>query len=71
MPNPLDIPHFASLVGAGCMLALSASQASAVEGLVSVKTAAPMTLDGTVEAAWEQSPALKLTLDKAPYKPDV
>lgn len=55
----------------GCLAVLLAAQASAVEGLVSVKVAAPIALDGTIEAAWEQAPALKLTLDKAPYKPDV
>jgi len=66
-----DTAPFRTLVGAGCLVALLAAQAPAVEGLVSVKVATPPTLDGTVEAAWEQAPALKLTLDKTPYKPDV
>ena len=65
-----DLPHGSVLAGAGCLLALLAAQAPAVEGLVSVKAAAPVAVDGTIEAAWEQAPALKLTLDKAPYKPD-
>lgn len=58
------------LAGAGCLMALLAAQAPAADELVSVKVATPIAVDGTVEAAWEQSPALKLTLDKTPYKPD-
>lgn len=59
----------ASIVG--CLLALLAASATSAEGLVSVKTAGPITLDGVAEAAWGQAPALKLALDKTPYKPDV
>lgn len=66
-----DSSPIVTMAGAGCLVALLASQVSAVEGLVSVKAAAPITIDGTVDAAWEQAPALTLTLDKTPYKPDV
>lgn len=62
--------HISSRIGAGCLVAAMASQAAAVEGLVSVKVAAPITVDGTVEAGWEQAPAMKLALDKMPYKSD-
>lgn len=65
----MSTPTSTSIVG--CLLALLASQATAAEGLVSVKVAAPITLDATIEAAWEQAPALTLALDKTPYKPDV
>lgn len=70
MSKTPDTSPIGTLVGAGCLVALLAAQASAVEGLVSVKVAAPIAIDGTIEAAWEQAPALKLTLDKTPYKPE-
>jgi hypothetical protein len=53
-----------------CALAIQA-QAGDAPSLVSVRIAAPVTLDGAAEAAWEAAPVLKLVLDKSPYKPDV
>jgi hypothetical protein len=52
------------------MLALSAMPAWAQKALVSVKTEAAPTIDGTVDAAWEKAPAYKITLDETPYKPE-
>jgi hypothetical protein len=51
-------------------LALSAMPALAQKALVSVKTDQPPTIDGTVEAAWEKTPAYKFTLDENVYKPE-
>jgi hypothetical protein len=51
-------------------IALSAMPALAQKGLVSVKTDQAPTIDGTAEAAWEKAPALKITLDQTPYKPE-
>jgi hypothetical protein len=60
--------HISTLVG--CLAVLVASQAMAVEGVTSVKVAAPIVIDGASEAAWEQAAPMKLTLDKTPYKPE-
>jgi hypothetical protein len=59
-----------SQLSSAILLAAMATAAPAADGLVSVKVAAPVQLDGVVEAAWEQAPAMKLVLDKTPYKPE-
>ena len=65
-----DVRPINALVGAGCLTALLGGHVVAAESLVSVKVAAPITIDGTIEPAWEQAAPLKITLDKTPYKPE-
>ncbi len=60
--------NLAIMIGVGCLIAV---QAPAADGLVSVKAAGPIAIDGTLDAAWEKAAPLNLTLDKTPYKPDV
>lgn len=69
MTTTISAPY-RTLVGAGCLVALMGSTVSAVEGLVSVKVAAPITIDGAIDPAWEAAAPLKMTLDKTPYKPE-
>lgn len=45
--------------------------AAADTSLVCIKASGPITLDGTADAAWDKAPALKVALDKTPYKPDI
>ncbi|MEK7413257.1 MAG: ethylbenzene dehydrogenase-related protein [Planctomycetota bacterium] len=70
MTQPTDFFPARVMAGACSLVVLLAVQAPAADGLVSVKVADPITVDGTSDAAWDQAPPLKLTLDKAPYKSD-
>ncbi len=71
MPKHLISSRLATVIGLGGLTAVLAVQARAADELVSVKVAAPPAIDGSFEAAWDQAPPLKMTLDKMPYKPDV
>ena len=57
-------------IAVSAAIAAPAVQAKVVGTLENINTNATITIDGVVDDAWSKAPALKVNVDKTPYKPN-
>lgn len=57
-------------IAVSAAIAVPAVQAKVVGTLENVKTSEAITIDGNIDAAWSKATALKVNVDKTPYKPN-
>lgn len=66
----ISVPTLSLSIAVALTLGSSAALADDGYTLMSKTTDADISIDGTVDAAWEAAPVLSVTLDRMPYQPD-